>query len=319
VLSGRVAGIDAAQAHLDRAIRPGSGSARFPNTPVGVAELGAAVRQGGVELVVVEAPGRWAAAVARALAVAGVPVRGMTPRLVRHCARGRGLRAKTDQLAAGVLAQYAAVVRPAVWARPTAAAPGLRSLVPRRRQGSAMATAEKNRRQTAEPWGVPVIEPPRAPRAAAALRRAAQLAALLAGDHDGRPRRARLASVQGVSPVRAATRIACLPQLGARSDTPLAALVGVAPLNHDRGRFRGRRRCWGGRGKVRAGLSRAIPSASTGNPPLQRGDARRTAAGKPRKVAMGAGRRKLRVIRNVTLRQQPTWQPTSSLTCRHRC
>jgi transposase len=307
---GSMAGIDASKAHLDLAIRPGSGITRFPNTSAGVAELVEQVQHGGVELVVVEATGKWEAAAVRALAAADVPVRVMNPRLVRHFARGLGLLAKTDQLDAGVLAQYAAVVRPAVRALPTAAEQVLRSLVTRRRQVSDMATAEKNRRQTAEPWVAPLITRHLETLAAEALLLEAQIAALLDGDDDWRQRRALLESVKGVGPVLSATLIAFLPELGTLTDNQIAALVGVAPLNNDSGRFRGKRRCWGGRGKVRAVLYMAITSAITWNPPIQRCYARLTAAGKPRKVAMVACMRKLLVTLNVMLRTQTAWQPT---------
>jgi transposase len=82
----------------------------------------------------------------------------------------------------------------------------------------------------------------------------------------------------------------------------------VAPLNYDSGRCRGQRRCWGGRGKVRAVLYMAITSAITWNPQIQRCYARLVAAGKPHKVAMVACMRKLLVILNAMLRTQTAWQ-----------
>jgi transposase len=309
---GRVAGIDVSKAHLDLGVRPGDEIERFPNTAAGVAELVGRVRGVGVELVVLEATGTWEAAAARALAAVGIPVRVLNPRLVRHFARGLGLLAKTDRLDAQVLARYAEVVRPAVRALPTESEQVLRSLVARRRQVSDMATAEKNRRHTAEPWVLPAIEQHLAQLAAAEVLLDAQIAALLDGDDDWRRRRALLESVKGVGPVLSATLIAFMPELGALSDNQVAALAGVAPLNNDSGRFRGKRRCWGGRGSVRAVLYMAITSAITWNPPIRCFYARLTAAGKPHKVAMVACMRKLLITLNAMVRQQTTWQPTSS-------
>jgi transposase len=309
-MAAKVAGIDASKAHLDLGLRPGGELERFPNTAAGIAELVARVRGAGVELVVLEATGTWEAAAARALAAAGVAVRVMNPRVVRHFARGLGLLAKTDRLDAGVLARYAEVVRPAVRALPTEAERVLRSLVTRRRQVSDMATAEKNRRHTAEPWVVPLIEQHLAQLAAEELLLDAQIAALLDGDDDWRRRRALLESAKGVGPVLSATLIAFLPELGALTDAQVAALVGVAPLNNDSGRFRGKRRCWGGRGKVRAVLYMAITSAIAWNPPIKRCYARLTAAGKPHKVAMVACIRKLLLTLNAMLRTQTAWQAT---------
>lgn len=307
-MAGSVAGIDTSKAHLDLAVRPGEGLERFPNAAAGIAELVARVRAAGVELVVVEATGKWEEPAARALAAAGVPVRVLNPRLVRHFARGLGLLAKTDRLDAGVLARYAEVVRPAVRALPTEAERVLRSLVTRRRQVSDMATAEKNRRSTAEPWVRPSIEQHLAQLAAEELRLDAQIAALLEGDDDWRRRRALLESAKGVGPVLSATLIAFLPELGSLPDNQLAALVGVAPLNQDSGQFRGKRRCWGGRGKVRAVLYMAITSAIVWNPAIKRCYVRLTAAGKPHKVAVVACMRKLLVTLNAMVRTQTAWQ-----------
>jgi transposase len=55
-----------------------------------------------------------------------------------------------------------------------------------------------------------------------------------------------LMSVSGIGLVLTATLLVSLPELGQRSGKEIAALVGVAPLNHDSGKFRGRRRIIGG-------------------------------------------------------------------------
>ena len=61
-------------------------------------------------------------------------------------------------------------------------------------------------------------------------------------------------SVPGVGPTTALTLVAELPELGRLSRRAIAALVGVAPLNCDSGKFRGKRLIWGGRAPVRAAL-----------------------------------------------------------------
>src|SRR5688572_8191200 len=67
-----------------------------------------------------------------------------------------------------------------------------------------------------------------------------------------RENEALLRSVPGVGPVLLAqTLLAEVPELGALTHKPLAALIGVAPLNRDSGTFRGRRGVWGGTADVR--------------------------------------------------------------------
>lgn len=60
-----------------------------------------------------------------------------------------------------------------------------------------------------------------------------------------------LTSVPGVGPITARTLIAELPELGRITRRRIAALVGVAPGNCDRGASRGHRAIAGGRTGVR--------------------------------------------------------------------
>lgn len=80
-----------------------------------------------------------------ALAAVGLPVVVANPRQIRAFARAVGQLAKTDQLAAAVLARFGAQVRPAPRALPDAQAQVLDALLTRRRQLIEMVTAEKNR------------------------------------------------------------------------------------------------------------------------------------------------------------------------------
>ena len=102
----------------------------------------------------------------------------------------------------------------------------------------------------------------------------------------------------GVGPVVAAVLVAELPELGRLNGREIAALVGVAPLNRNSGRYRGQRRGWGGRASVRTILYMATVTAT-----------RLCRRGKPRKVALVAAMRKLLLILNAVVRDQVPWQP----------
>ena len=88
----------------------------------------------------------------------------------------------------------------------------------------------------------------------------------------------------------------------------IAALVGVAPLNWDSGRLRGRRAIWGGRARVRAALYMSALVASQHNPVLRPFYERLLAAGKPKKVALTACMHKLIIILNALVRQDVAWR-----------
>ncbi len=79
-----------------------------------------------------------------------------------------------------------------------------------------------------------------------------------------------LQSVPGVGPVTSATLLGMLPELGLLNRQEIAALVGVAPVNKDSGKKRGRRRVYGGRADVRSVLYMAALSAKKFNPVIRK-------------------------------------------------
>jgi transposase len=100
-----------------------------------------------------------------------------------------------------------------------------------------------------------------------------------------------------------------LPELGTLSRQRIAALVGVAPFNRDRGTLRGRRTIWGGRAPGRAVLYLRTWVAVKPNPVLKAFYVRLWAAGKATKVALTACMRKLLTILNAMVKHQTPWQP----------
>ena len=115
-------------------------------------------------------------------------------------------------------------------------------------------------------------------------------------------------SVPGMGPVCARTRVLDLPELGPLRRQRLAALGGVAPCNRDRGTLRGRRTIWGGRAAVRAPLYMRALVAVRHNPVLKAFSERLCAAGKAKKVALTACRRKWLTILNAMVNHQTPWQ-----------
>jgi transposase len=125
-----------------------------------------------------------------------------------------------------------------------------------------------------------------------------------------RAREELLRSVPGVGPVSARTLLAELPELGSLTRRQAAALVGVAPFNHDSGRMRGKRAVGGGRAALRACLyMAAVAAVRAGNPAVAGFYGRLRTAGKPAKLALTACVRKLVVILNAMLRTGTAWKP----------
>ncbi len=122
----------------------------------------------------------------------------------------------------------------------------LQDLVTRRRQLVDIRTAERNRYQQVRGSAQANVQVPIAwlNEQIAALE--AKIAERLECSETWQRQAQQLTSVPGVGPRVAATLIALLPELGRLSAKQGAALVGVAPFNHDSGQHQGRRRIFGG-------------------------------------------------------------------------
>jgi transposase len=304
-----VIGIDVSKARLDVAVRPGGAAWQAGNDAPGIAALVERVTALAPACVVLEATGGLERGASAALAAAGLPVAVVNPRQVRDFAKATGRLAKTDALDAAVLAHFAEAVRPAVRPLPDAAAQALAELVTRRQQLVEMLTAERNRLGSLTGG-----RRERAQAHVAWLRQEladleAELAEAIEASPAWRAREVLLRTAPGVGPVLARTLVAELPELGTLDRKRLAALVGVAPFNRDSGAFRGRRRVWGGRARVRAALYMGALVATRCNPLIRAFYRRLLAAGKPKKVALVACMHKLLTILNAMLRSQTAWRP----------
>jgi transposase len=302
-------GIDVSKDRLDVHVRPSDRAFAVARDSEGLAML--IERLGALEpyLVVLEATGGFELTVAAALAAAGMPLAVVNPRQIRDFARATGQLAKTDALDAKVIARFAEQVRPEPRPVPDAQARELGELVARRRQIIEMMTAERNRRgQLTSRRLIKGVE-----RLLAALQK--ELSELECEIGDGirgtpvwRERDELLRSVPGVGDIVARTLIADLPELGRLDRKQIAALVGVAPLNRDSGKMRGKRTTWGGRAKVRCALYMAALVASRHNPVLAAFYQRLVSAGKAKKLAITAVMRKLLTILNAMIRDHRPWQ-----------
>jgi transposase len=303
----RYVGIDVSAATLDVAVHEGCVT-QARNDAKGIAAVVKELQAPPATLVVLEATGAYHRDVTSALVAAGVPVAVVNPRQVRDFARSTGQLAKTDRLDAGVLARFAAVVRPTPRPVPSDATLELAALIERRRQLIEMLVAEKNRLSVARKPVRPSVQQ---------VIRALEKALASADDEVDRWLRASpvwraqedlLRSVPGVGPQTARLLIAAVPELGRLTRREIAALVGVAPLACDSGTLRGQRHCWGGRAHVRAVLYMAAVAGARYNPILRATYRRLRAAGKPAKVALVACMRRLITILNAMMKTQQPWR-----------
>jgi len=305
-------GIDVSKQTLDVVILPERGRFTVRNDGIGIRRLVRALSARSPHRIVLEATSSLHIAVTDALSAAGLPVVVANPRHVRDFARSIGQLAKTDALDAYVIARYAEAVSPPIRQLPDAATRELQALIARRRQLVEMRTAEMNHLCSAHPTVAPEIRRSITAfdRKVAAVER--RIAAVIESRPDWQKRAAQLRSVPGVGSVTAATLLGGLPELGCTPDRALSALVGVAPLNRDSGRFRGKRCVWGGRADVRAVLYMAALTAARCNPDIRAFYKRLRDAGKPTKVALTACVRKLLIVLNSVIRREAAWMPCAA-------
>ncbi|MDP9474252.1 MAG: IS110 family transposase [Actinomycetota bacterium] len=308
-------GIDVSKARLDVFVRPAGVAFGVANDEEGIDGLVARLAGEGAALAVVEATGGFERPVAAALAAAGLPVAVVNPRQVRDFARATGRLAKTDALDAEILARFAEAVRPEARPVPDEEAREFAEVLARRRQIVGMLTAEKNRLGFASTKPVKKrIEAHVRWLEKELIRTERDLDGTIEGSPTLRENEALLRSVPGVGPVLARTLLAEVPELGTLDRKRIAALVGVAPLNRDSGKLRGRRAVWGGRARVRAALYMAALVAARHNPTLREFYERLCAVGKPKKVALVACMRKLLVVLNAMLEHRAPWRSPHALT-----
>ncbi len=306
-------GIDVASQTLQVARSDQAKTWQVSNDSAGIEVLVSQLADLKPTLVVLEATGGYEFEAACALQAWGLAVAVVNPRTARDFARAMGALAKTDALDAGMLAAFARVLHQHPqrerFIKPLADAElqRLQALVLRRRQIVQMLIAERQRLRTSHVAARLSIE-----RMIEFLKKElddgdTQVAAHVQRHHADLAQV--LASVPGVGATSVAVLLAQLPELGSLDRRRVAALVGVAPLNHDSGRMCGQRSIWGGRAEVRRALYMATLVAVRYNPVLKAHYEHLLAAGKRKKVALVACMRKLLTMLNAIAKHGTPWNP----------
>lgn len=299
-------GIDISQKTLDVVILPEGRSRRYSNDESGIQELIEELKKQRPRLIVMEATGGFEIGLALDLCAAGFAsvTAVVNPRQVRDFARAMGRLAKTDKLDALVLAQFAQGVQPKVRRRLSMDELEIKESITRRQQLVDMRTAEKNRltRVVTLKVRTSILE------IIATLNMQIKaietdIDKMIKGHPVYQEKVDIMTSVPGIGQKTARVLLFWLPELGTLNRQEIAALVGVAPMNRDSGKFRGRRTITGGRQFVRQALHMPTLSAVTRwNPRLKAFYRRLIAAGKKHKTALTACMRKLVIMLNSMLK-----------------
>lgn len=304
-------GIDVSKRKLDVCLLTGPSKQllSFDNTVGGIASLIDRLRSFKIQLITLEATGRYERRCGVELMTHGFEVAIVNPRQPRDFAKATGQLAKTDAIDAFILATFGKVIGPRISQLPSENQLILDEMVARRRQVVQMHAQEDNRLQQA--YNKKILSSIKRTMRVLDQQRAdldREIAKLIDRDDDWRGKLELLKTVPGVGNVTASTLVAELPELGKLNRQEIAKLVGVAPINHDSGKHRGERHIHGGRSTVRCVLYMATLTARTFNPLIKAMSDRLTKAGKPFKVVMTACMRKLLTILNTMVRTGEKWR-----------
>lgn len=306
-------GVDVGKHQLDFHCHENGEHFTTANTTAGVNQALKQLSSFTVALLVMEATGRHEQALAIAAQRRNVPVVIAQPIAIRRFAGALGILAKTDKLDSQVIAQYAATIKPAARGLPDKTTRQLKDLTIRRKQIINMLTMEKNRLQV-----MPAFLRVDIRRSIGGLQRQLhkldeRIRVLSEQVEAWRERRQIMESMPGVGMTMSTTLLSDLQELGTLNHKQIAALVGVAPMNRDSGKMRGKRRIRGGRAHVRTVLFMATLSAIQHNPVIRSFYQRLVAKGKNKKVAVVACMRKMIVLLNAMVRDGTRWEEMKAM------
>lgn len=300
-------GIDTGQAILDVYVRPQGDYQSFDNNAIGIRAAIRFIRKFKPTRVLIEATGRLEMAFFCASHKAGLPVCVCNPIQVRKFAQSCGRLAKTDKLDAQDIAYYGETMKPDISLLKPEKLRLLSDLLTVRSQCLDMSTMQKNRLQRMPKTVHKPIRNVLNSISKEVARIDQQLDQLVAEIPHYQARVDQLTSVKGVGKVLAYTLLSDLPELGNLNRKEIAALVGIAPMNRDSGKHKGKRKIRAGRRKVRTVLFVSMLSAIQCHPTIKPMYQRLVAAGKPKKVAIVACMRKQLVILNTMVKNGTCW------------
>ena len=305
-------GVDVGKARLDFYIHERGRSFCAENNPAGIRQALNRLARYDLARIVVGATGRYEYALVEAAMKKGLPIVISQPLQTRRYAQAVGQLAKTDEIDARIIAEYAARLQPTVRPTKTRNVIKIRDLLARRRQLMGLLTMEKNRHQIMPRFLRADIQ-----RHITHMQKHVQKIDKLLKEHvareeQWREKRAIMHSMPGIGDVAVNTLLGDMPELGTMTQRQAGALAGVAPMNRDSGKLRGKRRIKGGRATVRTVLYMAALSAVQHNPSIRAFYRRLVAQGKHKKVALTACIRKMLIILNAMIRDGVYWNETAT-------
>ena len=303
------AGIDVSQSLLVVSIS-GKSRSRFPNTAAGIRKFIRNAEKIPGLVVCCEASGGYEADLVEACQLHNIPVAVVAPLRVRQWASSQNILAKTDDIDADTILNFATHSKLHLRQTPDPKRKKLQHLSRFRQFQTDRLVDLKNRvASERDPFlkRVGRSEIRETKKRIQSISR--EMKQVVDSDPKLRSLVARMTVPKGIGPVTALTVIAELPLIGQLGPQAVSALSGLAPFNRDSGKFKGRRCIRGGNQRVRRVLYMAALTAAFHNPLLIPFYQRLIQSGKDAKLALIAVARKIiRLLERIAA--DPTFQPT---------
>lgn len=294
-------GIDVSKELLDLGEHQAAELEQYKNTTAGIAKLVKAMLRRGDVRILVEATGGYEEPLLAACSAAGLWICRVNPRQVRDFAKSTGQLAKTDALDARILAEMMSTL-----------SHRLRRHEPAQEWGSELKSWLRRRNQVTEQIVANTQQLAMTLAAVAkGIKKTIESLKRERGQIDVAMKQLVTAhatpamrSGKGMGPMFQAALLALLPELGHLDRRQIAKLVGVAPMNRDSGKSKGKRTIYGGRAQMRVALYMSTLSAIRWDPELRAHYKQLRARGKLAKVAIVACMRKMLGIVNARRRSE---------------
>ena len=303
-------GIDIGKFELD--LYSGNNYSKFSNTEKGIEEIITLLSKDNKNnsFVIFEATGGYEQKLGEAFTKAGIAYKRVHPNKVRHYAKSLGALAKTDRLDAKLLMMFGenqALGQSDIPLDEKTAV--LKALLVRREQLTADKIRDINR---IDKIANPIIRESLEQHVKwleTEIKRIERQTKDYFKETPGLQEDVKLyESIKGIGFLTAAYLVTHLPELGSIEHAQLASLVGLAPMNADSGKRKGKRSIQAGRAGIRKVLYMATLSAIKFNKDIKVFYTRLRGKGKLFKVSIAAAMRKLIIMANSVAKRRTPWQ-----------
>lgn len=277
----------------------------YDNNRSGIKRMIAVIHKHNPDLVLIESTGIYSRLVADLVAEQDLCVSVVQPGRIRQFARSQGILAKTDKIDAAVIARFGEGSHDLRPYKPASEEMRhFRALIDRRDQLREDEIREKNRLEACrDSWVIKNLK-----KSICSIQKHIKdieesIESIAESTNEIREAREVMTKAFGVAKITAYVFIAYLPELGRVNRQEIAGLAGVAPYNVDSGTYKGKRRIYGGRERIKTALHMATMTCRKKGSPFYEFYTRLISNGKKRRVAGTAIQRKLIIYVNSLMKE----------------